>query len=81
MAYDASTKQVRLDKMRGYLINKVAGKRPLFIDNDTLNNEACQQAPQSKPEEVRQSIFIHPKIFEHSAKFIFCFFSSLNGKI
>ncbi|MDX2374425.1 tyrosine-type recombinase/integrase [Psychrobacter sp. PP-21] len=64
MAYDASTKQVRLDKMRGYLINKVAGKRPLFIDNDTLNNEACQQAPQSKPEEVRQSIFIHPKIYD-----------------
>ncbi|MGP9519909.1 tyrosine-type recombinase/integrase [Psychrobacter sp. AOP7-C1-14] len=64
MAYDASTKQVRLDKMRGYLINKVAGKRPLFIDSDTLNNEACQQAPQSKPEEVRQSIFIHPKIYD-----------------
>ncbi|MGP5556130.1 tyrosine-type recombinase/integrase [Psychrobacter celer] len=64
MAYDASTKQVRLDKMRGYLINKVAGKRPLFIDNDTLNNEACQQARQSKPEEVRQSIFIHPKIYD-----------------
>ncbi|MGP4864693.1 tyrosine-type recombinase/integrase [Psychrobacter sp. T6-5] len=64
MAYDASTKQVRLDKMRGYLINKVAGKRPLFIDNDTLNNEACQQALQSKPEEVRQSIFIHPKIYD-----------------
>ena len=50
--------------MRGYLINKVAGKRPLFIDNDTLNNEACQQALQSKPEEVRQSIFIHPKIYD-----------------
>ncbi|MGP4963807.1 tyrosine-type recombinase/integrase [Psychrobacter celer] len=64
MAYDASAKQVRLDKMRGYLINKVAGKRPLFLDNDTLNDEACQQAPQSKPEEVRQSIFIHSKIYD-----------------
>nr|WP_313976265.1 tyrosine-type recombinase/integrase [uncultured Psychrobacter sp.] len=64
MAYDASTKQVRLDKMCGYLINKVAGKRPLFIDSDTLNNEACQQARQSKPEEVRQSIFIHSKIYD-----------------
>lgn len=64
MAYDASAKQVRLGKMRGYLISKVAGKKPLFIDNDILNDEACQQAPKSKPKEVRQSIFIHPKIYD-----------------
>lgn len=62
--YDAITKQVYLDRMRGYLINKIAGKRPLFIDNDTLNNEACQQALQSKPEEARQSIFIHTKVYD-----------------
>lgn len=63
-AYNASTKQVHLDKLRGYLTNKIASKDSLFSYNSTSANTACQQTPQSKPEDTRQSIFIHPKIYD-----------------
>jgi integrase len=63
-AYDSSTKQVHLDKMRGYLINKVAGKEFLFSYNSTPANMACQQAPQNDAVDTQLSIFIHPKIYD-----------------
>ncbi|MGP9710501.1 tyrosine-type recombinase/integrase [Psychrobacter sp. AOP29-E1-7] len=62
--YSPRTKQIHLDKMRGYLIGKVANKESLFSYNSTSANTACQQTPQSKPKNARQSIFIHPKIYD-----------------
>ncbi|WLP93347.1 tyrosine-type recombinase/integrase [Psychrobacter sp. M13] len=63
-AYDSSTKQVHLDKMRGYLINKIAGKEFLFSYNSTPANMACQQAPQNDAVDTQLSIFIHPKVYD-----------------
>jgi integrase len=63
-AYTASTKQIYLDKMRSYLVNKVASKEPLFIDNRTPANTACQQNTQNSSEDTQLSIFIHPKIYD-----------------
>ena len=63
-AYNASIKQVNLDKMRGYLINKVASKESLFIDNSTPANTACQQSIQNDAANTRPSIFIHSKVYD-----------------
>lgn len=63
-AYNASIKQVHLDKMRGYLINKVASKESLFIDNSTPANTACQQNTQNDAVDIQPSIFIHPKVYD-----------------
>lgn len=41
-AYSPSTKEVHLDKMRGYLIGKVANKESLFSYDSTSANTACQ---------------------------------------
>jgi len=63
-AYDANTKQVHLDKMRGYLINKIASKKSLFIDNSTSVNTAYEQNTQNDAVDTQPSIFIHPKIYD-----------------
>ena len=63
-AYSPRTKEVHLDKMRGYLISKVANKSILFDDNRTLANIACQQKTQNDASNTRTSIFIHPKIYD-----------------
>ncbi|GAF55367.1 hypothetical protein JCM18901_1011 [Psychrobacter sp. JCM 18901] len=63
-AYSPSTKQVHLDKMRGYLINKVAGKEFLFSYNSTPANTACQQNTQNDAVDIQPSIFIHPKVYD-----------------
>ena len=63
-AYSPRTKEVHLDKMRGYLISKVANKSILFDDNRTLANIACQQNTQNDASNTRTSIFIHPKIYD-----------------
>ena len=63
-AYNASTKQVHLDKMRGYLIHKVANKEYLLSYNRTPANTACQQNTQSDAVDTQPSIFIHPKIYD-----------------
>ena len=63
-AYNASTKQVYLDKMRGYLTNKIASKDSLFSYNSTPVNMACQQAPQNDAVDTQLSIFIHPKVYD-----------------
>lgn len=63
-AYDASTKQVHLDKLRGYLTNKIASKDSLFSYNSTPANMACQQAPQNDAVDTQLSIFIHPKVYD-----------------
>ncbi|MGM8899428.1 MULTISPECIES: tyrosine-type recombinase/integrase [unclassified Psychrobacter] len=63
-AYNASTKHMHLDKMRGYLINHIAGKEFLFSYNSTPANMACQQAPQNDAVDTQLSIFIHPKIYD-----------------
>lgn len=63
-AYNASTKQVHLDKMRNYLINKVAGKEFLFSYNSTPANTACQQNTQNGAKDTQPSIFIHSKVYD-----------------
>ena len=63
-AYNASTKQVYLDKMRGYLIGRVASKKSLFSYNNPSANTACQQNTQNDAVDTQLSIFIHPKIYD-----------------
>ena len=63
-AYAANTKQVHLDKMRGYLIGKVGSKESLFSDNSTSANIACQQNTQNDAVDTQSSIFIHPKVYD-----------------
>lgn len=63
-AYAASTKQVHLDKMRGYLISKVANKSILFDDNRTPANTDYKQNTQNDAANTRPSIFIHSKIYD-----------------
>ncbi len=63
-AYNASTKQVHLDKMRGYLINKVARKEFLLSYNSTPANTGYEQITQNEAANTRPSIFIHPKIYD-----------------
>ena len=63
-AYNASTKQVHLDKLRGYLTNKIASKDSLFSYNSTPANMTCQQAPQNDAVDTQLSIFIHPKVYD-----------------
>lgn len=63
-AYDANTKQVCLDKMRGYLINKVASKESLFVDNSTSVNVTYPQNIKNDAVDTQLSIFIHPKIYD-----------------
>ena len=63
-AYAANTKQVHLDKMRGYLIGKVASKEALFSYNSTPANTACQQNTQNDAVDIQPSIFIHSKVYD-----------------
>lgn len=63
-AYDASTKQVYLDKMRRYLIGKVVSKESLSSYNNLLANIACQQNMQNDAADTQPSIFIHSKIYD-----------------
>ncbi|WP_435980453.1 site-specific integrase [Psychrobacter sp. DM4] len=63
-AYDGSTKQVNLDKMRGYLINKVVSKESLFVDNSTSVNVTYPQNIKNDAVDTQLSIFIHPKIYD-----------------
>jgi hypothetical protein len=63
-AYNASTKQIYLDKMRGYLIGRVASKKSLFSYNNPSANTACQQNTQNDAVDTQPSIFIHPKIYD-----------------
>ncbi|PKH65909.1 hypothetical protein CXF61_04025 [Psychrobacter sp. 4Dc] len=63
-AYNASTKQVHLDKLRGYLTNKIASKDSLFSYNSTPANMACQQNTQNDAVDTQLSIFIHPKVYD-----------------
>ncbi|MGR3899305.1 site-specific integrase [Psychrobacter sp. 1176_08] len=64
MAYDAITKQVCLNKVRGYLIGKVASKESLFIDNSTSVNATCPQNIKNDAVDTQPSIFIHPKMYD-----------------
>lgn len=68
-AYTANTKHVHLDKMRGYLIGKVASKESLLSYNRTPANTACQQNTQDDAVVTQSSIFIHPKIYDVIALF------------
>ncbi|OXL24657.1 hypothetical protein [Psychrobacter sp. DAB_AL32B] len=63
-AYAANTKQVHLDKMRGYLIGKVVNKESLFSYNSTSANIACQQNTQNDAVDTQPSIFIHSKTYD-----------------
>lgn len=63
-AYSPSTKQINLDKMRGYLINKVASKESLLSYNKTPANTDYEQNTQNDAANTRPSIFIHPKIYD-----------------
>ena len=63
-AYNASTKQVHLNKLRGYLTNKIASKDSLFSYNSTPANIACQQNTQNDAVDTQLSIFIHPKVYD-----------------
>jgi integrase len=63
-AYAASTKQVHLDKMRGYLISKVANKSILFDDNRTLANTDYEKNTLNDAVDTQLSIFIHPKVYD-----------------
>ncbi|MGP5174320.1 tyrosine-type recombinase/integrase [Psychrobacter immobilis] len=63
-AYAANTKQVHLDKMRGYLIGKVVSKESLFSYNSTSANIACQQNTQNDAVDTQPSIFIHSKVYD-----------------
>jgi len=63
-AYATNTKQIHLDKMRGYLIGKVVSKESLFSYDSISANTACQQNTQNDAVEIQSSIFIHPKIYD-----------------
>lgn len=63
-AYAANTKQVHLDKIRGYLIDKVASKESLFSYNNPSADTAWQQNIQNNAADTQLSIFIHPKIYD-----------------
>ena len=63
-AYDANTKQVHLDKMRGYLTNKVASKESLLSYNRTPAHTDHEQNTQNDAVDTQLSIFIHPKIYD-----------------
>lgn len=63
-AYSPSTKQIHLDKMRGYLINKVASRESLLSYNRTPVNTDYDQNTQNDAVNARPSIFIHPKIYD-----------------
>ena len=63
-AYSPSTKKINLDKMRGYLINKVASKESLLSYNSTPANTDYEQNTQNDAANTRPSIFIHPKIYD-----------------
>ena len=63
-AYSPSTKQINLDKMRGYLINKVASKESLLSYNSTPANTDYEQNTQNDAVDVQSSIFIHPKVYD-----------------
>ena len=63
-AYSPSTKQVHLDKMRGYLINKVASRESLLSYNSIPANKDYEKNTQNDAANTRSSIFIHPKIYD-----------------
>jgi len=63
-AYNASTKQVYLDKLRGYLIGKVVSKESLFVDNSTSVHATCQQNIKNDAVDTQLSIFIHSKVYD-----------------
>ncbi|MGO3897983.1 MAG: site-specific integrase, partial [Psychrobacter sp.] len=63
-AYSPSTKQVHLDKIRSYLIDKVASKESLFSYNNQSADTAWQQNTQNDAADTQPSIFIHPKIYD-----------------
>jgi len=63
-AYAANTKQVHLDKMRGYLIGKVVSKESLFSYNSTSADIACQQNTQNDAVDTQPYIFIHSKVYD-----------------
>ncbi|MCG3858069.1 site-specific integrase [Psychrobacter sp. Ps2] len=63
-AYSPSTKQINLDKMRGYLINKVASKESLFSYNRTPANTDYEQNTKNDAANTRPSILIHPKVYD-----------------
>ncbi len=63
-AYSPSTKQIHLDKMRGYLISKVANKESLFIDNRTPANTDYEQNIPNDTVDTQLSIFIHSKVYD-----------------
>ena len=65
-AYDATTKTVQLNRMRPYLLKKIAvNKTPLFKNIDEPNSNASQQLLNGNLNEFKESntssIFIHPK--------------------
>ena len=63
-AYSPNTKQVHLDKMRGYLINKVASKESLLSYNRTPANTDYEQNTQNDAANTRPSLFVHPRIYD-----------------
>lgn len=63
-AYSPSTKQVHLDKIRGYLIGKVASKESLFSYDSISANIACQQNTPNDTVDNQPSIFIHSKVYD-----------------
>ena len=65
-AYDATTKTVQLNKIRPYLLKKIASNKvPLFKNIDESENNASQQllndSLNGSKESIQKSIFIHPK--------------------
>ena len=63
-AYSPITKQINLDNMRGYLINKVASKESLFSYNSTPANTDYEQNTQNDAVDTQPSIFIHSKVYD-----------------
>lgn len=63
-AYNPRTKQIHLDKMRSYLINKVSSRETLIFYNRTPVNTDYEQNTQNDAVNTRPSIFIHPKIYD-----------------
>ncbi len=59
-AYDANTKQIHLDKIKNYLVGKVAGKESLFVDNRSPANTDHEH----NAVDVQPSIFIHSKVYD-----------------
>ncbi|PKH65863.1 hypothetical protein CXF61_04280 [Psychrobacter sp. 4Dc] len=65
-AYDATTKTVKLNKIRSYFLKKTAvNKTPLFKNIDQPDNNTSQQLLNSNLDDFKESntnsIFIHPK--------------------